>query len=74
MKEITMTVEPGVETGGFVARWDDPVGGGITTRGDTMAELYAMVADAVRGYFFDREDRPARVRLHFANDPILAIA
>lgn len=74
MKEITMTVEPCVETGGFVARWDDPVGGGITTQGDTMAGLYEMVADAVRGHFFDREDRPVRVRLHFANDPILAIA
>lgn len=35
------------ETGGFVARWDDPLGGGITTEGDNLAELQEMVRDAV---------------------------
>ena len=42
------------ETSGYVARWDDPKGGGITTQGDTFAELDAMVRDAVVGTFADR--------------------
>ena len=39
MNEITFRVEACAETGGFVARWDDPAGGGITTQGDSLAEL-----------------------------------
>ena len=49
--EITFSVESCAETGGFVARWDDPAGGGITTQGDTLAELQSMVSDAVGAYF-----------------------
>ena len=30
------------DTGGYVARWDDPAGGGITTQGDSFAELDAV--------------------------------
>jgi len=56
-----------------VARWDAPQGGGITTQGDTLAELQAMIADAILGYFHD-QPRPARVRLHFNEDPVLAMA
>jgi predicted RNase H-like HicB family nuclease len=55
--EITFQVEPCQETGGYVARWDDPRGGGITTQGDTLAELQTMVADAVGGYFEANEPR-----------------
>jgi predicted RNase H-like HicB family nuclease len=51
MSEIVFQVEPCQETGGFVARWDDPNGGGITTQGDTLAELDVMIADAVEGCF-----------------------
>lgn len=52
MIEITFHVEPCGETGGFVARWDDAPGrGGITTQGDSFAELDAMIADAVKVYF-----------------------
>ena len=65
MSEITFRVETCSETGGFVARWDDPQGGGITTQGDTLAELHAMVADAVKGYF-EPGEHPWQVRLHFA--------
>lgn len=61
------------ETGGFVARWDDPLGGGITTQGDNLAELQEMVRDAVSGYFADRE-MPGSVRLHFVEDPVVAVA
>jgi predicted RNase H-like HicB family nuclease len=72
MTEIIFKVEPCTETGGYVARWDAPQGGGITTQGDSFAELDTMIADAVGGYF-ERKDRPKRVRLHFAQDPILAV-
>ena len=52
MTDITFTVTPCAETGGFVARWDDMPGrGGITTQGDSFAELDTMIADAVNGYF-----------------------
>ena len=71
--EITFSVEPCAETGGFVARWDDPAGGGITTQGDTLAELQSMVSDAVGGYF-DEGKAPVRVRLHFVHDPVFAVA
>ena len=50
VKEITF-VEPFAETGGCVARWDNPAGGGIATQGDSLAELDSMIADAVAGYF-----------------------
>ena len=74
MKEITFTVEPCYQTGGFVARWDEASDqGGITTQGDTLSELHAMVADAVSAYF-DSGERPDRVRLHFLQDPILSLA
>ena len=49
-EEITFTVATWPETGGFVARWDDPRGGGITAQGDTLGELQAMITDAVSGY------------------------
>lgn len=32
-----------------------------------------MIADAVGGYF-ERKQRPKRIRLHFSQDPILAVA
>jgi hypothetical protein len=47
--------------------------GGITTQGDTLAELQNMVSDAVGGYFDDGK-APARVRLHFVHDPVFAVA
>ena len=45
MSEITFHVEPCAETGGYVARWDAPKGGGITTQGDSFAELDAMIRE-----------------------------
>jgi len=74
IEEITFTVEPCHESGGYVARWDDPLGrGGITTQGDSLAELQDMVADAVLG-FFEPEEKPRQVRLHFVKDPVLQVA
>ena len=61
------------ETGGYVARWDDKPGrGGITTQGETLAELEEMITDAVDAYFAT-PDRPQKVKLHFVEDPILAL-
>ena len=73
MQTLTFEVTMCPETGGYIARWDDPAGGGITTQGDSFAELDAMVRDAVEGYFADRE-KPTTARLHFAEDPVLAVA
>jgi predicted RNase H-like HicB family nuclease len=74
MSEITFTIEPCHETGGYVARWDDAPGrGGITTQGDSFADLQLMVLDAVNGYFAPTE-RPSQVRMHFLEDPVLSLA
>ena len=72
MKEIifTVTEEP---TGGFSASWDDPQSGGISTQGKDLADLQAMIRDAVLCHF-DEGEIPARVRLHFTEDPALAFA
>jgi predicted RNase H-like HicB family nuclease len=71
--EICFNLTPCDETGGYVARWDDPAGGGICTQGDSFAELDHMVRDAVEGYFADGK-KPERIRLHFVSDPELAVA
>ena len=71
--EIIFDVEPCAATGGYVARWDAPGGGGITTQGDSFGELDIMIADAVAGYF-EPDQRPRSVRLHFSQDPILAMS
>ncbi len=73
MNMITFSVTACEETGGYVARWDAPSGGGITTQGDNLTELNEMIADAVRGWFSDGE-RPQSVKLHFVEDPELAVA
>ena len=74
MNEITFKIDPCGETGGFVARWDDAPGrGGITTQGDSFAELQAMIIDALDGYF-EPALKPKRVRLHFLEDPTLIVA
>jgi hypothetical protein len=73
MREITFSVKPCPDTGGFIARWDDAPGtGGITTEADSFAELHEMIADAVGGYF-EPPQRPRRARLHFIEDPVLSL-
>ncbi len=67
---ITFIVEPNGETGGYVARWDDPLGrGGITTQGDTLGELQTMIADALSG-FFEPGEVPCQVKVHFPQQPL----
>lgn len=60
------------EDGGYVARWDDPAGGGITTEGDSLPELVEMVKDAVAGYY-DPPARPVMVELNFAEKPAFLV-
>jgi predicted RNase H-like HicB family nuclease len=72
-KQIIFNVTPCAETGGYVARWDDSPGrGGITTQGESLSELEEMIADAVSGYF-EAPQRPQKVKLHFVEDPVLAL-
>jgi len=71
--QVTIEVTPCEETGRYVARWDDPAGGGICTQGDSFAELDEMVRDAVSGYFADRP-KAEHIRLHFVRDPELVPA
>ena len=74
MQEITFQIETCAETGGYVARWDDAPGtGGISTQGETLDELQAMIADAVEA-FFEPDQRPVRVRLHFVEDPVVSLS
>ncbi len=73
MQVLSFSILSCGESGGYVARWDDPHGGGITTQGDSFAELDTMLLDAVTGYFHDRP-APQRIRLHFVEDPELAVA
>jgi predicted RNase H-like HicB family nuclease len=73
VQEIVFTVTPCPETGGYVARWnDDAHQGGITTQGETLAELEEMISDAISGYF-EGPNRPHAVRLHFVEDPVLDV-
>jgi len=69
MKEMTLTVTLCVETGGFVDGWQETSDlGGITTKGDSFAELDAMITDAVEGYF-EPPPRQQKVRLHIIENP-----
>jgi len=70
--ELVFRVTHCPDTDGYVARWDDPTGGGICTQGDTLAELQSMVTDAVHGYF-EPKAMPRRLRLHFVQDPVLTV-
>jgi predicted RNase H-like HicB family nuclease len=69
----TIKIEQDEETGVFVASWDDPNGGGITTQADTLEELYGAVREAIRCHFADRT-APRKVVLHFETDPVLQVA
>ena len=74
MKEITFNIERDEENGWMTASWDAPRGqGGITTQGKDLRELEQNVREAVRCHFEDGK-MPARIRLHFVNDLVLAMA
>jgi len=54
MREIIFQVVEDTD-GTYCASWDDPRGGGISTQGSDLAELQAMVRDAVLCHFDDGE-------------------
>jgi predicted RNase H-like HicB family nuclease len=71
---ITISISVCTESGSLVALWDDPAGvGGLTTQGETLAELEDNVREAVAVHF-EAGDAPKTVRLHFVDDPVLAAA
>jgi len=71
MSEIVFFVEEDAVDGGWVAR---APGEGITTQGDTLDELKAMIRDALRCHFDDEAEIPPLIRLHFAHDEVFAFA
>ncbi len=62
--EIVFSVEPDLEEGAFVASWDDPAGGGITTQATTLSELVEALKEATVCHFADGH-RPSRASLQF---------
>ncbi len=69
MSEIIFEVREDEIEGGYNAT---ALGYGIHTQGDTLAELRAMVRDAVDCYFDDTMEAPHVIRLHFVRDEVLA--
>lgn len=63
--EITFLVETDLEGGAFVASWDDPEGGGITTQADTLRELAEALKEAAVCHFSSK-NRPVKASLKFA--------
>lgn len=55
--------------GGYTA---EALGESIYTQGSTWEELRKNVADAVDGYYFDRE-KPLGIRLRLVRDEILVV-
>jgi predicted RNase H-like HicB family nuclease len=71
MSSITFTIAQ--EDSGFVAHWDDPSGGGISTEGDSLSDLQQNLIEAVACHFGD-ESKPDRILLHFLTDIALVPA
>ena len=65
--EITFVVEE-AEEGGFTAH---ALGESIVTEADTMAELHAMIRDAVDCHF-EPNEKPKVIHLHFVRDEVIA--
>lgn len=61
------------EARSFVASWDEPGGGGISTQASDLAELQRNVSEAVRCHF-EAGETPESIRLHFLVDPVLRAA
>jgi predicted RNase H-like HicB family nuclease len=68
MSEIIFEVREDEADGGYIA---SALGYGIHTQGETLAELRAMVKDAVHCYFDESMQQPAIIRLHFVRDEVL---
>lgn len=73
MREITIKIERDEESGWYVAVWNAPGGGGLTTQAENLIELQANITEAVELYFEEKPPRPERVKLHFVEDPELVM-
>ena len=73
MSRVQFEIEQDEGADMFVASWDDPAGGGITTQARSLPELYDAIQESVRAHFAERS-APREVTLHFKNDPILQLA
>ena len=73
MDSLAFKIERDEEGGVFVASWDDPEGGGITTQATNLTELAEAIKEAVRCHFSGRSG-PREVSLHFESDPVLQLA
>jgi len=51
MSPVEFKIEQDEESNVFVASWDDPDGGGVTTQADTLPELYSAIREAVHCHF-----------------------
>ena len=69
MSEIIFEVREDEVDGGYVAV---AMGHAIATQGESVAELRAMVRDAVRCHFGVEAEAPRMIRLHFVRDEILS--
>jgi len=69
LDEIVFIVEEDPEAGGYNASCH---AFGIFTQGDDLDDLRTMVADAVACRFENESSRPARIRLHFVHDEVIA--
>jgi len=56
------------DEGGYVA---SALGFGITTQGETLEELRAMVREAVDCYCDEPDQAPKIIRLHFIRDEVM---
>ncbi|HEX5479039.1 MAG TPA: 2-oxoisovalerate dehydrogenase [Dehalococcoidia bacterium] len=66
--EIVFAVAESPE-GGFEAH---ALGYAIFTEADSIAELKAMIQDAVRCHF-DESDRPKVIRIHLVKDEVISV-
>ena len=70
---IKFNIEHDEESGVFVASWDDPKGGGITTQAESLEKLEEAIIEALHCHFAKRT-APREVSLHFESDPVLQFA
>jgi hypothetical protein len=59
------------EDGGFCA---ECLSENIFTQGDSWDALRKNVQEAVRAFYFDQSNLPARIRLHLVRDEVMASA
>jgi len=72
VSRVQFEIEQDEDANMFVASWDDPAGGGITTQARSLPELYSAIQESVHLHF--ARPTPREVAIHFKNDPTLQLA